>query len=161
MRARRAPSAKEDYRYFRPVSTRWHDNDIYGHVNNVVYYAFFDTVINAYLIEAGGLDPWRDRVVGFCVESGCRYLRPISFPRPIVAGLRVGHIGNSSVRYEVGIFEGDAALASAEGYFVHVFVDRDRARPVPVPDRIRRALEALLVRPEAVRTPAEPMGTRE
>ena len=148
MSERPPPSRREEYRYFRSIDTRWHDNDIYGHVNNVVYYSYFDTVINAYLIEAGGLDPQRDVVVGFCVESGCRYFRPLAFPDPVVAGLRVARIGNSSVRYEVGIFRADEPTASAEGHFVHVFVNRETNRPVPIPPRIRAALEKLLPAPE-------------
>jgi acyl-CoA thioester hydrolase len=124
------------------------DNDNYGHVNNVEYYSYFDTAINAYLIERGGLDPHRDEVIGVCAESGCRFLASASFPETIDAGLRVAHLGSSSVRYEIGLFRGGgAAEPLAGGYFVHVFVDRKNRRPRPIPAPIRAALEALLVSP--------------
>lgn len=119
------------------------DNDVYGHVNNVVYYSFFDTVINRYLIDHGGLDIHGGEVIGLAVDTGCQYLRPVAFPDVVEAGLRVAHLGTSSVRYEVGIFvQGDEACA-AHGHFVHVFVDRVSRRPTPPPDRLRAALEAL------------------
>ena len=119
------------------------DNDVYGHVNNVVYYAYFDTVVNNYLIEQGGLDFAAGAVIGLCVESHCQYLAPIVFPDALEAGLRVGHIGRSSVRYEIGIFKPDASTAAAQGYFVHVFVDRTTRRPVELPSVLRAALERL------------------
>ena len=126
------------------IPTRWLDNDVYGHVNNVHYYSFFDTVIAHYLIEEGGLNFATDPVVGFAIESNCQYRRPITFPEVVEARLRVGRIGNSSVRYEIGIFtEGDEEPA-ATGYFVHVFVDRDHGNlPTSVPARIRKALTRL------------------
>ena len=125
------------------IPTRWMDNDVYGHVNNVVYYSYFDTVINACLIEAGGLDIERSPVIGLCVESQCRYFRPLAFPDVIDAGLRVAKLGSSSVRYEVGLFRtGDAAPAAA-GYFVHVFVDRESRRSTPIPEPMRGALARL------------------
>ena len=121
------------------------DNDVYGHVNNVVYYSFFDTVINRYLIDHGGLDIHGGEVIGLAVDTGCQYLRPVAFPDVIEAGLRVAHLGNSSVRYEVGLFvQGDEACA-AHGHFVHVFVDRATRRPAALPARLRVALEALRV----------------
>ena len=121
------------------IQTRWADNDAYGHVNNVVYYAYFDTIINRYLIEAG-LDI-HGPVIGLCVESQCRFLRPLAFPGPVEAGLRVARLGKSSVTYEVGIF-GDEGLA-ALGSFVHVFVDSRTRRPMPIPEVLRAALQKL------------------
>jgi len=141
--ARPVPEARAAYRHFQPLSTRWMDNDVYGHVNNVVYYAYFDTVVNAYLVAEGGLDPEQGEVIGLCVESGCSYLAPATFPDALEGGLRVGNLGRSSVRYEVGIFRPGEGTASAQGYFVHVFVDRHTRRPVELPPRIRSALERL------------------
>jgi acyl-CoA thioester hydrolase len=144
MSARPPPPSIGSFPYVRELGTRWLDNDIYGHVNNVVYYSYFDTVIAHYLMEEGGLDPWNAPVVGFAVESGCRYHRPLAFPDPVRAGLRVAHIGRSSVRYEIGIFRADDPVACADGHFVHVFVDRAAQRPTAIPPRIRAALERLL-----------------
>lgn len=135
--------SRADYKHFLTIPTRWMDNDIYGHVNNVVYYSWFDTVINEYLIRAGGLDIHNAPVVGFCVDSGCTYKQSFSFPEPVQAGLRVAKLGNSSVRYEVGLFgEGDEQ-PRATGFFVHVFVDRASNRSVPIPTSIRQALQAI------------------
>ena len=135
--------ARADFPHFLAIPTRWMDNDVYGHVNNVVYYSYFDTVINEHLIRHGGLDIHDGRVVGYCVESQCRYLAPLAFPETIDAGLRVGHLGKSSVRYEIALFrQGDAAPA-AVGHFVHVFVEREANRPVPIPDKLRACLERL------------------
>ena len=120
------------------------DNDIYGHVNNALYYAFFDTAINEYLIAEGGLDIATGQVVAFAAESQCRYLRPLAFPGTIEVGLRVGKLGNSSVRYELAIFKPGEPLAAAAGYFVHVFVDRETQKPTPIPTAIRAALERLM-----------------
>jgi acyl-CoA thioester hydrolase len=139
---RPAASRRADYRFFSTIPTRWHDNDIYGHVNNVLYYSFFDTAIAHLLMQEGGLDPWRGDVVGVAVETGCRFHRSFAFPDLIHAGLRVGHLGTSSVRYEIGLFRNEDDEASAEGHFVHVFVDRPTQRPVAIPDRIRAALES-------------------
>jgi acyl-CoA thioester hydrolase len=139
---RPAASRRTDYRFFSTIPTRWHDNDIYGHVNNVLYYSFFDTAIAHLLMQEGGLDPWRGSVVGVAVETGCRFHRSFAFPDLIHAGLRVGHLGSSSVRYEIGLFRNEDDEASAEGHFVHVFVDRPTQRPVPIPDPIRAALES-------------------
>jgi acyl-CoA thioester hydrolase len=139
---RPAASRRADYRFFSTIPTRWHDNDIYGHVNNVLYYSFFDTAIAHLLMQEGGLDPWRGSVVGVAVETGCRFHRSFAFPDLIHAGLRVGHLGSSSVRYEIGLFRNEDDEASAEGHFVHVFVDRPTQRPVAIPDRIRAALES-------------------
>ena len=134
---------RSDFPHFLAIPTRWMDNDVYGHVNNVVYYSYFDTVINEYLIREGGLDIHDGRVVGYCVESQCRYLAPLAFPETIAAGLRVAHLGKSSVRYEIALFrEGDEAPA-ATGYFVHVFVGRDDVKPTAIPPGIRACLERL------------------
>jgi acyl-CoA thioester hydrolase len=119
------------------------DNDVYGHVNNVVYYAYFDTVINAYLIEEGGLDIAAGDTIGLCVESHCEYFKPVAFPDALDAGLRIGHLGRTSVRYEIGIFARGKSEPAAFGHFVHVFVDRANRRPTALTDRLRAALERL------------------
>jgi len=134
---------RADYRHFRPITTRWHDNDLYGHVNNVVYYSYFDSAVNAYLIERGGLDIHEGEVVGFVVSSSCDYFASIAFPDALDVGLRVGKLGNSSVQYELAIFKAGEERACAAGRFVHVFVDRASNRPVPIPARLREALVAL------------------
>ena len=131
------------YQAFTTLPTRWMDNDIYGHVNNVNYYSFFDTAIAHYLMNEGGLDPWKNEVIGFCVESGCRFRKAIHFPETITSGFRVAKIGRSSVRYEIGLFRGSDELASAQGHFVHVYVDRANGRPCPIPDEMRRVLERI------------------
>lgn len=127
------------------MPTRWIDNDIYGHMNNALYYAFFDTVINRYLIDIGGLDIHAGAVIGFAVETHCEFYTPIAFPDVIDAGLAVARIGKSSVRYEVALFKQGTDSAAAFGYFIHVFVDRTSQRPVPIPSGIRKALERLMV----------------
>jgi acyl-CoA thioester hydrolase len=132
------------YPHFLTIPTRWMDNDIYGHVNNVVYYSYFDTVINAFLIDPGGLDIHGGPVIGVCAESACRYRAAFAFPESIEAGLRVQHLGRSSVRYEIGLFKAGAEAAAAEGHFVHVFVDRKSMSPVPIPEAIRMALQRIL-----------------
>lgn len=134
---------RETYPHFLTIPTRWMDNDIYGHVNNVVYYSYFDTVINEYLINTGGLDIADDAIIGLCVESQCQFRQELTFPEPIEAGLRVGKLGNSSVRYEIGIFKAGSDAPAATGYFVHVFVDRQSRKPTPIPDPIRKALARL------------------
>ncbi len=131
------------YPHFLTIPTRWMDNDIYGHVNNVVYYSYFDTVINAYLIEPGGLDIHGGAVVGVCAESSCRYRAAFAFPEPVEAGLRVGHLGRTSARYEIGLFKVGQEQAAAQGHFVHVFVDRVSRAPAPIPEAIRAALERI------------------
>jgi acyl-CoA thioester hydrolase len=141
--SRRAPPARSAYRWLVPIETRWLDMDIYGHVNNVVYYSYFDTAIAHYLMREGGLDPWRGPVVGFAVDTGCRFHRAVGFPDRLEAGLRVGHLGTSSCRYEIGIFKEGEDTAAADGHFVHVFVDRTSQRPVPIPDGLRAALARL------------------
>ena len=134
---------RDAYVKFCDITTRWMDNDIYGHVNNVTYYSYFDTAVNSYLIDVGGLDIHNGTVVGFVVSSGCEYLSPIAFPDQLEAGLRVNKLGNSSVTYGVGIFKKGQETACAEGHFVHVFVDRTNNRPVPIPDALRAALTAI------------------
>jgi len=138
-------NTRADYRHFLSIPTRWKDNDVYGHVNNVEYYSYFDTVINTYLITEGGLDIHRGAAIGLCAESHCRFLRAIAFPGSVDAGLRVEKLGNSSVRYGIGLFRAGEDEPAAEGWFVHVFVDRDNRRSTPVPERIRAALQLLLV----------------
>lgn len=128
------------YPYRLAIQTRWMDNDLYGHVNNVTYYSYFDTVANHFLIHRGGLDIAGGPVIGVVVESQCQYRRPIAYPEVIEAALRVDQLGNSSVRYGIAIFRAGEEEAAAHGRFVHVFVDRSSQRPVPIPPRIREAL---------------------
>ena len=142
--ARNDRHRRADYRAFSDISTRWMDNDVYGHVNNVVHYSWFDTAVNGHLIEQGALDIAASPTVGLVVETGCQYFAPIAFPERVRAGLRVAHVGNSSVRYEVGLFRNDDDEAAAQGHFVHVYVDRATRRPVPLPEGLRRVVEALL-----------------
>lgn len=141
------PQARETYLHFQRIPTRWMDNDVYGHVNNVVYYSFFDTLVNQYLLEQGVLDIERSKTIGLVVETGCQYFSPITFPDVVTGGLRVARLGNSSVRYEVGIFRNDEPLTAARGHFIHVYVDRGTRRPVPLPPALREALERLVPRP--------------
>jgi acyl-CoA thioester hydrolase len=131
------------YRIFRSISTRWMDNDAYGHVNNVVYYSWFDTVVNAHLIEQGALDIHHGETIGLVVETQCNYFSAIEFPQCVEAGLRVAHVGKSSVRYEVGLFVQGEPLTAARGHFVHVYVDRLTRRPALLPDKLKSVLEAL------------------
>jgi len=140
---REPPGRRSDYRHFLAIPTRWMDNDVYGHVNNVVYYSYFDTVINRFLIEQGGLDIHAASVIGVAAESGCRFRESFAYPETIDAGLRVGHLGNSSVRYEIGLFREGKDEAAAEGHFVHVFVERSVQKPVSIPAAIRAALESI------------------
>jgi acyl-CoA thioester hydrolase len=140
---RPAPPRRADYVAFRPITTRWLDNDVYGHVNNVVYYSFFDTVVNGHLVGAGVLDFEQGETVGLVVETGCSYFASIAFPESVTGGVRVERIGTSSVRYGVGIFRGDEDSAAAAGHFVHVYVDRMTRRPRPLPARLRVVLRDL------------------
>jgi acyl-CoA thioester hydrolase len=135
----------EGYPHRRAIPTRWKDNDVYGHVNNVEYYSYFDTVINEYLIAAGGLDIANGEVIGVCAESHCAYRGALTFPETVEAGLRVAHLGRSSVRYEIELRREGAQEPAATGWFVHVFVERAGRRPVEIPPRLRAALEALQV----------------
>ena len=141
--AREPLRPRSAYPHFQTIPTRWADNDVYGHVNNVVYYSWFDTAVNAYLIEQQALDIHNGGVIGLVVETGCRYARPLAFPQTVEAGVRVARLGTSSVRYEIGLFaEGDAEPA-AEGFFVHVYVDRANRRPAPLPRTLHSALAML------------------
>ncbi|HVL41099.1 MAG TPA: thioesterase family protein [Brevundimonas sp.] len=134
---------RSDYRRFQAISTRWMDNDVYGHVNNVVYYSWFDTAVNRLLVVNGVLDIHNGKTIGLVVETGCRYFAPTAFPDEIQAGVRVAHVGTSSVRYEIGLFRNNEDDAAAVGHFVHVYVDRETKRPVPVDEKMRGFLESL------------------
>jgi acyl-CoA thioester hydrolase len=140
---RKAFGRRADYRHFLVIPTRWRDNDAYGHINNVVYYEFIDIAVNRYLIDGGFLDLEHGEVIGLVAENGCRFAKPVVFPDPVTVSLRVVHIGNSSVRYEAGLFAGDDEDASAEGHYVHVYVDRATMRPRPLPETLRVLLEPL------------------
>lgn len=139
----RQPAMRADYIHFSRITTRWMDNDVYGHVNNVVYYSYFDTIINRYLIEAGGFDFHNAPVIGITPETFCRFHRSFAYPEVVEAGLRVGRLGKTSVRYEVGLFGRGEAAARADGHFVHVFVERESQKSAPIPADIRRALESI------------------
>jgi len=138
------PETRDRYRRFLTIPTRWMDNDVYGHVNNVVYYSYFDTVVNGYLISSGALDIERSQVIGLVVETQCRFFKPLAFPDTVHAGLRVARLGNSSVRYEIGLFRNDEDAAAAQGHFVHVYVDRETRRPAGLPEEMREALVQIL-----------------
>lgn len=131
------------YPVWREIATRWSDNDVYGHVNNVIHYSWFDTAVNAWLIEAGLLDVDRGDPIGLVVETGCRYAASLSYPEPVEIGLGVEHLGTSSVRYRIGVFARGAAAPAAEGHFVHVYVNRADRRPAPLPDAWRATLESI------------------
>ena len=137
------PEPRSAYKVFRAIGTRWEDNDVYGHVNNVVYYSWFDTAVNGYLIEQGALDIHQGATIGLVIETQCNYFAPLAFPQAVEAGLRVAHVGTSSVRYEVGIFAAGQAQSAACGHFVHVYVDAATRRPVPLPDPLKHTLEIL------------------
>ena len=138
------PEPRSAYRVFRSISTRWMDNDVYGHVNNVVYYSWFDTAVNAHLIEQGVLDIEHGPTIGLVIETQCNYFAPLAFPQMIEAGIRVAKIGSSSVRYEVGLFAQGEPLTAAKGHFIHVYVERQSRRPAALPDDFKHVLEALL-----------------
>lgn len=138
------PGVRHEYRHFLTLTTRWMDNDIYGHINNVQYYSYFDTVINRFLIDRGMLDIHVGEVIGLAVESHCNYFSSAAFPDDIEAGLRVGKLGRSSVRYEIGLFGAARELAVAEGHFIHVYVNRDSGQPVELPEALREGLSLLL-----------------
>lgn len=143
MKAPEPRITRKDYPHFLSMPTRWMDNDVYGHVNNVIYYSFFDTLINQYLVSAGGLDYHSGPVIGIAVETMCQFKRELTYPELVEGGLRVGKLGNSSVRYEIGLFGAGHETPAAVGYFVHVFVERASRKPTPIPPRIRAALEKL------------------
>lgn len=135
---------REKFHFFVPITTRWADNDIYGHINNVVYYSFFDTAVNSYLIHHAHLDIHQGNTIGLVVDSGCSYFAPLAYPENITAGIRVLRLGNSSVQYQVGLFKEDEQDASAQGHFVHVYVDRESRKPTHLPAPMRQALEKIL-----------------
>ena len=141
--ARAAPQLRSAYRAFRSISTRWGDNDVYGHVNNVVYYSWFDTAVNAHLIEQGALDIEHGETIGLVIETQCNYFAPLAFPQTVEAGIRVARMGSSSVRYEVGLFAQGEPLTAAAGHFIHVYVDRVTRRPCALPARLREVLQSL------------------
>lgn len=143
------PEAKKrsDFKYFHTITTRWMDNDAYGHVNNVVYYSWFDTVVNEFLISNGALDIEHSPVIGLVIETQCNYFASVAFPERIAAGLSVTKLGNSSVRYEVGIFREGEDAASAQGHFVHVYVDRETRKPSAIPEDMRALLQTIEVKP--------------
>lgn len=136
---------RSDYKHFHKITTRWMDNDTYGHVNNVIYYSWFDTAVNQFLIANGALDIERSQVIGLVIETHCNYFAPVSFPDRITIGIRVAKLGNSSVRYEVGVFREDDEDVAAQGHFVHVYVSRDTRRPVALPDNLRTLLQTIQV----------------
>ena len=138
------PGVRDEYRHFLTITTRWMDNDIYGHINNVQYYSYFDTVINRFLIEQDVLDIHGGEVIGLAVESHCNYFSSAAFPDDIEAGLRVAHLGRSSVRYEIGLFVAAHELAVAQGHFIHVYVDRSSDRPVELPNELRSCLQTIV-----------------
>ncbi|MFA6267526.1 MAG: thioesterase family protein [Pseudolabrys sp.] len=142
--SRPSPLPLSAFPHLTEITTRWMDNDVYGHVNNAVYYSFFDTTVSGYLIQTGAVDFASSTVIGLAVESKCSYFAPIAFPDRVRGGLKVGHLGNSSVRYDVGIFRNDEQAASAQGYFVHVYVDRATNKPVQLPDKLKAALAKLV-----------------
>jgi acyl-CoA thioester hydrolase len=141
------PDSHAHYKHFQAIATRWNDNDVYGHVNNIEYYGYFDTLINTYLIKEGGLDFLAGPVIGVCAESHCRFLQELTFPETVEAGLRVEHIGRTSVRYGIGLFRSGVANPAAQGWFVQVFVDRATRRPTPLPALLRAALERIEFKP--------------
>jgi acyl-CoA thioester hydrolase len=138
------PEPRSAYKVFRTITTRWMDNDAYGHVNNVVYYSWFDTAVNAFLIEQGVLDIEHGQTIGLVIETQCNYFEPLAFPQTVDAGIRVARLGNSSVRYEVGLFAQGAPLTAARGHFIHVYVDRATRRPTALPQPLKTVLETLL-----------------
>lgn len=141
---RPVPQPRSSYKAFIPITTRWADNDIYGHVNNVVYTAWFDTAVNGYLIAQGALDIHHGSTIGLVVQTSCNYFAPMAFPQAVQAGIRVAHLGTSSVRYEVGLFADDAATTNACGQFVHVYVDKTSRTPIPLPLKLKTVLETLI-----------------
>ena len=143
--ARPQPQERGAYKVFKTITTRWSDNDVYGHVNNVVYYSWFDTAVNSHLIEQGALDIEHGETIGLVIETQCNYFAPLAFPQIVEAGIRVARIGSSSVRYEVGLFAQGEALSAAAGHFIHVYVDRQTRRPCALPARLREVLQSMMV----------------
>jgi acyl-CoA thioester hydrolase len=143
--ARPTPLGREAFARFVPIATRWSDNDVYGHLNNIVYYSLFDTAVNALLVEAGLLDPATSSVVGLVVESNCSFFSSIAYPTPVEVGVTVEKLGRSSVRYLLAVFAKGGDKAAAQGGYTHVYVERASQRPVPIPDGQRRLMESLMV----------------
>lgn len=137
------PDTRSAYKLFRAIGTRWGDNDAYGHVNNVVYYSWFDTAVNAWLIEQGVLDIHHGDTIGLVIETHCNYFEPLAFPQTVEAGVRIAKLGNSSVRYEIGLFAQGSDTAAAQGHFLHVYVDKQSRRPVALPDNLRKLLQSI------------------
>ncbi len=140
-----APDQRNQYRHFLVIPTWWMDNDVYGHVNNIIYYSYFDTVVNGYLIDQGVLNIEQSPIIGLVVETQCRFFKPITFPDTVHAGLRVARLGDRSVRYEIGLFRNDEEIAAAQGHFIHVYVERTTRRATELPPETRKALEQILV----------------
>lgn len=145
MSARPPLRSRQHYRAWRPIATRWMDNDVYGHVNNVVYYSFFDTAVNVWLVEKGLLDIEKGPLIGLVVDTGCTYLKPVAFPQEVQAGIAVARIGTTSVRYDVGLFLNGQPEPAAQGYFVHCYVDRTSRRPQPLSEQWRTALAEIRI----------------
>ncbi|MEM7189524.1 MAG: thioesterase family protein [Pseudomonadota bacterium] len=145
MAERPQPPSRADFPVFREITTRWMDNDMYGHVNNATYYSYLDTIVTTHLVDEGFLSPGKSLVIGLTVASSCAYFGSLAYPDPVIGGLRVSKVGNSSVTYEVGLFRGDADVAAALGSFTHVYADAETRRPVPLPDNLRAIVEALAV----------------
>ncbi|SEA47270.1 thioesterase family protein [Variovorax sp. YR216] len=143
MSDRPSPQPRSSYRVFRKIPTRWMDNDMYGHVNNVVYYSWFDTAVNTHLIERGALDIHQGKTIGLVVETRCNYFAPLAYPQTVEAGIRVVRVGTSSVQYEIGLFAEGAETAAAQGHFVHVYVDRETQRPVKLPPALQAVVDEL------------------
>ncbi|THU01941.1 acyl-CoA thioesterase [Lampropedia puyangensis] len=141
--SRPEPEQRSQYVAFERITTRWGDNDVYGHVNNVVYYSWFDTGVNQHLIRNQVLDIHHGSVIGLVIETHCNYFAPLAFPQAIDVGIRVAHLGSSSVRYEVGIFAAEGDLCAARGHFIHVYVDKESRKPVPLPENLRTFLQSL------------------
>jgi acyl-CoA thioester hydrolase len=143
--SKQTPHQRSDYRWFTDITTRWADNDVYGHINNVVYYAFFDTAVNQFLIQKQVLDIHAGLQIGLVIETGCNYFAPLAFPEAIVAGIRVTRLGSSSVRYEVALFADGSDVAAAQGHFVHVYVNKSTRRPEPLDSNLRACLTSIFV----------------
>ena len=143
MSTKQQPNRRDAYRQFLTITTRWMDNDVYGHINNVQYYSYFDTAVNRFLIDQGVLDIHQGDVIGLVVETHCNFYASAAFPADIEVGIRIAHLGRSSVRYEIGLFVKDREPAIAQGHFVHVYVDRDNQKPVDIPDNLRSVLSMI------------------
>jgi acyl-CoA thioester hydrolase len=143
MTARPSPLPRDAFRWFTPIDTRWHDNDVFGHVNNVVYYAYFDTAVNRHLTDHGLLDPATSPVVGLVAETGCTYFAPVAYPERLEVGLAVTRLGGSSVTYRLGLFQASGGMSRALCRYTHVYVDRATGRPAPIPEEHRKLFESV------------------